>query len=71
MELNRHSHFQFGLATLFGLILVLALIMGAWRFGGWPQAFAWLPVEVLLGMLSVEAAAWTIPKIIEIRHDRG
>jgi hypothetical protein len=70
MDLNRHSQFQFGLATLFGLIFVVAMIMGAWRFGGWPQALAWLPVEVLLGALAVEAAAWTIPKVIEIRHGR-
>jgi hypothetical protein len=71
MELNRHFPFQFGLATLFGLISVLALIMGAWRFGGWPQALAWLPVEMLLGVLAVEAAAWTIPKLIEIGQRRG
>jgi hypothetical protein len=71
MELNRHTPFQYGLASLFAMILIVALTLGAWRFGGWLQALAWLPVEVLLAALSVEAAAWTIPKIIEIGKHRG
>jgi hypothetical protein len=71
MEPNRHTPFQFGLASLFGVILVVALTLAAWRFGGWPQALAWLPVEALLAALAVEAAAWTIPKIIEIGQHRG
>jgi hypothetical protein len=71
MEQNRRLPLQFGLASLFGMILILALMMGAWRFGGWPQALAWLPVEILLGGLAVEAAAWTIPRIIEICHHRA
>jgi hypothetical protein len=70
MELKRQTPFQFGLVSLFGITLVVALPVGAWRFGGLLQAIAWLPVEMLLGILGVELAAWTIPKIIELRQDQ-
>lgn len=60
-------NFQFGLGSLFWLILAIALSLGAWQSGGLFAAIAWLPVEMLLGALGVEVAAATIPKIIEFR----
>jgi hypothetical protein len=63
----RTAPFQFGLGSLFGLTLFVALLLGAQRSGGLLEGVAWLPVPMMLGILGVEAAAWAIPKIIELR----
>jgi hypothetical protein len=62
---------QFGLATLFWLILAIALPLAALRSGGLFAAIVWLPVEMLFGVLAVEAAACIMPKFIELRIQLG
>jgi hypothetical protein len=63
MTTQRTSSFQFGLRSLFVLILIVAMALGAWVVGGVVAAIASLPFLMLLAMLAVEVLSIVVAAV--------
>ncbi len=57
------QRFQYGLATLLGLMLATSLLLGAWRIGWWKVALA-----IALGTGALFCIAWVWFLVDELRR---